>query len=479
MAKMTRQRQLSQLNPPKRLFEGVTVGTVVDTNDPQQNGRIRVVCPALNDRFDSKINEIPWAMYMSPFGGTTSKGTRGPNDDSTNGKVAYGMWAIPKIGAQAVVMCIDGNPMQRIWIGCLPGQFTNHTLPHGRFFSKSNDLLPSGNPPIGPVSSSEEPIQPLYNNFQEAFKNTSLTVNYEWATRGADYQATAVDAGILHLTSSFLPDDKGVNVGNKFITQGYAESNITSDLGSKSTGLHYDSLVYSLTSPGFHSISMDDRDENCRMRLRTTAGHQIILDDTNERIYISTAKGKNWIEMDQEGNIDIYTDNKVSVHAKKDINLISDETVRLYGAQGIHMYSGGNINIQTQAEFNVLANNNATIYSPNQVKVQSGNNLHIKSGGVMFITSTGDMNLNSSGQILETGSIIHLNGPPAGTATDVVTQPAMLPNKVPQHEPYARVMTANDFTLDPQFSYDDSNVGKVERDGSTIVNITRGKNWRR
>ena len=106
------------------------------------------------DRPDAPVTSLPWAMYCSPFAGTLSCGTRGPNPEKsvTEGTVSYGTWMIPKVGAQAFVMCLDGNPMYRVWLGCLPGQFLTHTMPMGRFFSEGTE---------GPFSSTEKTIEPL------------------------------------------------------------------------------------------------------------------------------------------------------------------------------------------------------------------------------------------------------------------------------------------------------------------------------
>ncbi len=104
MPKFTRQ---SQLTAQQWAFYGVTIGTVVDTNDPQQMGRVRAVCLALNDDSNALIKDIPWASYATPFGGTVQEGTMGRNDNPSSGPVAYGMWGIPKIGSQVLIMCLD------------------------------------------------------------------------------------------------------------------------------------------------------------------------------------------------------------------------------------------------------------------------------------------------------------------------------------------------------------------------------------
>ena len=88
---------------PQPSFQGVaTIGTVVDTNDPQQMGRIRIVCAVLGEGMSSKIEDIPWAVYVSPFAGQTEAGTRGTGPgEHSEGAVGYGFWARPKSSSPA------------------------------------------------------------------------------------------------------------------------------------------------------------------------------------------------------------------------------------------------------------------------------------------------------------------------------------------------------------------------------------------
>jgi hypothetical protein len=465
-----------------QVYTSITIGTVVDTNDPQQTGRLRILVPAYGDRSDSLLKDIPWASYIAPFGGVLNNdnATRGTEQKTSQGPVAYGMFNIPKVGAAVAVTCIDGDPMARIWLGCLQSEMLGHTLPHGRF------MLSDGSEPDGPLSSQEHPIQPLYDNLTNAF--STRTHNYEWRTRGADYSTCAVNPHQHNIISS-KADDVDISFtaqdGNTtIIRQGYAKNQTA---GNNNVG--YDPQVYSWTSPGFHSISMDDRKENCRVKLRTSAGHQILLDDTNERIYINTAEGRNWIELDQDGNIDIYATKRVSVRSESDINLTSDKTVRLYGNEGIHMYSGGEIRLQSVGDTHMKIGGILHTHSSGNTNIQSDADVNIKAGSSIFvdagsefnimsgaagkITSGGTLNLTGS-EILETGSQIHLNGPTASTAaaaSDAGELVSFWTNKLPSHEPYGRCITANDFTHDPKYKYDDPQMGRDDK--------IRNEYWRR
>ena len=85
------------------------IGRVLNTNDPQQMGRIQAFCTGLGDNENQPMNEIPWCMYVSPLGGVSVLGKRGTEEDEVDGPVSYGMWNIPKIGAYVLVGTIEGN----------------------------------------------------------------------------------------------------------------------------------------------------------------------------------------------------------------------------------------------------------------------------------------------------------------------------------------------------------------------------------
>jgi hypothetical protein len=317
----------------------LTVGTVVDTDDPLQMGRLRVYCSSLNDD-PEKLHHLPWAIYVSPIGGTVnnSKFTRGhiSGQETTEGSVAYGWWGIPEQGAKVLVGCIDGDIRKRFWVGCVYDQQETHTLLNGRFVWDNGEV-------DGPLSSEKEPIQPTYDNMTKAFGDRKSP---EWKTRGAEYQATSNREDENQIPNS----DKRNHVDqiNESIVDNEDLDWVKSKLGAhgydwtsfKSLGSFLASKVFGFVSPGFHSISFDDRPFNSRVKLRTAAGNQIILDDTNERIYISTAEGNSWAEMDKSGNIDLYGKRRISVHGEKDVNITSDETVRIQGKKGVSIYAG-------------------------------------------------------------------------------------------------------------------------------------------
>jgi hypothetical protein len=460
----TRTKQLleeSNGGPTTKTFfsDLIAIGVVVDTNDPMQWGRVRAVVTVWGDNWHHNVEDMPWITYVSPFGGHTSGGTRGSDLDGAGGTVGYGMWAIPKVGAQIVVMSLDEDHQQRLYIGCVFDPFVTSTLPHGN----GGIDHPETGTPYSHQTLEGNPIQPIHKNVQTAFNNQYDSSQY--LTRGyGGYTATAVSVEHLDQAGIKIPDDKSYVKAGWSNTQGYQLNRIDPAKKTTLTDRNYDSQVYSITSPGFHAVAMDDRMENCRLHLRTTSGHQLLMDDTNQRIYLSTAQGNNWVEMDQAGNIDIFTTNKVSIHAAKDINLTSDASIRMFAKEGIHMYS--------KKEIRMHADDDINIHTQKNIKTEATKNINIKSGADFKLTTGGSTNINATGNVLITAPEIYQNGPAAALASTAVL--AFYTNRVPAHEPWTRGMTKNDNSHVPDLLPNDPDSGKSERG----MKIPRGVYWR-
>lgn len=461
---------------PKYTYDKMTVGTVVDSNDPQQMGRLRVWCSDLGDTATTLIGEIPWSSYVSPLGGTDRLSTRGRENKPENlsvGPVGYGMWNIPNCGATVLIACIDGDTRFRVWLGCLHGQYLTHTMPHGRHIDNG-----------GPVTSEEQPIYPLYVEQAIAFNNEFDSPEY--ATRGSDRQVSSLDGEIIS------SNDQNVATTKDDIDVGYAKSRFNPDAEYASTDCNRESQIYSWTTPGFHAFSMDDSVDTCHIRLRTTHGSQIILDDTNERIYISTAKGASWIEMDESGNIDMYSEKRISMHSKQDINIQSDAAVRINGKAGVHINSGTETRITSATDTHIsvgstlhLNSDSAFNISADSIAVVSSTTLELTANTSLQLTGLALASLYSPGPLSLVGTPLNVNStppPPPGTIpTPADTFDAWLSMRVPEHEPWPRVVMTDAADGDAgnsqvlQLSSTDANVGKLERDET----IPRNDNWRR
>ncbi len=405
----------------------LTAGKVEDTNDPEQMGRVRVRCAKYGDKLSKSLPDLPWALPVSPLAGVMTHGLRGTEQSSIDAPVPYGMWNVPKVGSYVLVGCIDGDMSKRFYIGGLHPQFLASSLPHGRYVWRKAEA--GGGHPEGPYSPDEIPIEPLYSSITQQFTAPDAGLarratgtptdprkgNAEYASRGADMQASALDEDQTqdlrvgpgntiadHRQGEAIQYPKVDGTPRTVFSPGYGIDQMepTERYGPETGYVNYDSHNYSWTTPGFHSFSMNDRYDQCRIRVRTTSGHQIIMDDTNERIYISAAGGGAYIEIDKVGNIDVFAAKNISTHAKGDINFYSDKTIRMQAEQGVHIQSGeGEFRVHTAEDIHIRTEKSLRTYSGEETRIEATADYHTLVGGIMYVKSTGDINIKSSAKV--------------------------------------------------------------------------------
>lgn len=359
----------------RQLIPFLTEGVVVANNDADEMGRVKVWIPAVDgEKYD--VETLPWAEYSSPLAGVTNNYVVGRELDFRAGPVPYGFWAIPKVNAIVLVMFLNGDSNRRYYIGNVNSLHANRGLPAGR------NVNPDNNDAIGPWTDTYEPLQPAYRNLRAAFQD-NLTAS-ESQTRGF-YQKQAAQA----------KTDKD----NK---EGYSTNTVdTSTL---------DPQTYCWSTPGGHYLTMVDDPANCRIRLKTISGNQMIFDDSNERIYVSTARGGTWFELDEDGHMHGYANESISFSAGGDINFTAKKNFNVLAGTGINLKTSGPMNLDADADFNLSI------------------------GGSIYATACGGIDLLAEGKpIIAQGPQIHLNSDPATAAEgaeDTSIQPA--------HEPWSR-----------------------------------------
>ena len=352
-------------------------GVVVDTSDPQEMGRMKVWCPSI-DGENVDITTLPWAVYVSPLAGQAHDYPAGGTSGKSLGPVSYGVWAIPKIGAKVLISFLYGDYNQRVYMGSIFGDHGNRSLPAGR------------NSVGAPTSDTFELIEPQTSNLKAQFQGDLASSISR--TRGA-YERQVAQAA----------DQKDTN-------EGYSSRVIkVADVGAGDL----DPQTYSITTPGRHAIIMQDDPRFARVRIKTAEGHQVIFDDANERIYISTAHGKTWVELDQDGHVNVY------------------------GADSISMSTGKDFNIQALGSVNIAAGGNVNIGAKGYARMSACGDVSLSGDGGVNLTSGGAFNILAGGAMLQTASTIHLNGPGAPAAPCAVG-----PTISPSHEPWTRPPTS-------------------------------------
>jgi hypothetical protein len=418
------------------------IAMVVSHGDSTYMGRLKVelLRNAGNDN-DKSPGQIIEVDYMTPFYGTTNIDYVDPDpDDYNNTQKSFGMWMIPPTpGSYVMVIFHNGKIERGYWIGCLPG-----------FDAGSNFSVPG--------------IAATKYNLDDASKRIPVA-EYNKIAQGTQKEETKADKP-RHLFADVLD------------TQGLIEDDIRG-ITTSSARRETPSMVFGISTPGpvdkngkqgeigeapkkipnarvsflgGTTFVMDDGDDkylrktpasegppeyaadeqgedggdntiphNELVRIRTRTGHQILLHNSEDLIYIGNARGTSWIEMSSNGKIDIYAEDSISVHTKNDINFLADRDINFEAKR--------NVNIKATGKFHT----------------ESTKDTEIISGADTKITTTKTSHISSGTEHREKAGTINMNGPAADKAkvltpfenpdeAEATISSIML--RVPTHEPW-------------------------------------------
>jgi hypothetical protein len=390
-------------------------GQVMATDDPDQMGRVKIWVPAL-DGENFNIDQLPWADYASPLMGFTVDYPAGGIPVANQAHSAYGFWAIPKIGATVLVFCLNADPLSRFYFASTVRLHRNRSLPAGRNKDFNGKTGPFGD--AGDGNGNLNPIQPAYDNLRTQFQ-------------GQVDDSIAQTRGVYERQVAQAKDDKDGK-------EGYASN--------PADPSYLDPQTYCLVTPGRHAMIMQDDPRWSRLRLKTAEGHQIIFDDTNERIYMSTAKGKTWVELDQDGHIHVFAAESISFRAGKDINFFADRDINFEADRSFHVKANnGDIRLATEKTYHLIAKENIIISacgifdmtSEKSLKITASDNIDIRAMKDLAAGANRNIDIRAGKHITETAPRIDLNGPVARMA-DIASCPtlAQAPSIVPGHEPW-------------------------------------------
>ena len=292
---------------------GVFMGFVKDTTDIQRNGRIKVWISELGSSPEDPNGWVT-ASYCSPFAGATNVETNSKaNFESFDGtQTSYGMWMIPPdINNQVLVMFISGDSSRGIWIGCLYGQYMNNMIP-GMAASISNHQYSGKYVPVAEYNKQDSTITQPDRTFKP-YEKTKF--------EGLGNQGLITDRS-RGVTSSSARREAPSNVFGIITPGPVIDSSASPD---------------KIRRKGGSAFIMDDGTGTEYVQLTTKTGAQIKLDETNGFVYLINRDGTAWIQMDQQGNIDIFGAADISMRAQRDLNIRADRNVNIEAGQNIFM----------------------------------------------------------------------------------------------------------------------------------------------
>ena len=407
-------------------------GIVKDNIDPTRAGRIRVYLMDFSGADENDSKSWITVSYMSSFFGTTTNtASEAVTDygDSKRNSNSYGMWtSAPDIGTVVICVFVNGDPNFGYYIGGVPSPDNLQMVP--AIGAKISTLDNQKKVVLNEGEASKYggatylPVVNFNLKNPETYKSDFLN----FPTPVHSYQASIYYAqGLLRDTirgpiTSSAQRETPSRVGWGVSTPGRPiyEGNISDqDIQVEGNKPENQSKLKVIARRGGHSIVMDDGNLSGKdqlIRLRTANGHQILMSDDGQCLFIIHSNGKSWIELGKEGTIDMYSTNSVNIRTNGDLNLHADRDVNINAKR--------NLNLKSEGETKLNSIDSITIRTDNQFINYSAGNYTLKTNGSMSFASKNDSSFYSDATTYINGSMIHLN---TGSSSTVPAEPPMIP----------------------------------------------------
>jgi hypothetical protein len=382
------------------------------------------------------------AKYMTPFYGVTSQSTTSKNDTYVDTQKSYGMWMVPPdIGTTVIVVFVNGDAKYGYWVGCVPDEGMNFMLPGiaatqkvvedtkttdaervpvAEYNKKVND---GAQPDATKVKKAQHPLAKALST-QGLLKDDTRGITTSSARREVPSMVFGIStpgpldkAGPQGLVG---PDDDQISIpvnrlgGSTFVMDDGDDKFLRKTLASNGP-------------PEYARLENDETDGNATIphnelvRIRTRTGHQILLHNSEDLIYIGNAKGTTWIELTSNGKIDIFADDSISIHTKNDLNIRAE--------RDINIEAGRNMNLKGLAKLHVEGNAVESV-STTTTKITSGTTSHINSK-TTHLETAGKIYMNSKNKAEAAVALTTLQLP---TEEGETLESIMA--RVPMHEPW-------------------------------------------
>lgn len=333
---------------------GPFLAKVVSHLDPSYMGVLQVELLRPVGNSSSEGQTIPVKM-MTPFYGTTGVEYTGVDpDDYNNTQKSYGMWFVPPDpGAIVIVFFIDGDQKRGYWLGCVLDEGINFMVPGiaaTEYTVEGGDRAPVAeynkkvNEKVADPTKIKKPKHPLAKvlEIQGLLKDDIRGITTSSARRETPSAVFGISTPGPIDKQSGAKQGKMGNSGDKITTyvSRLGGSTFVMDDGDdkflRKTSADKGPPVYAAVEQGETGGDVKIP-HNELVRIRTRTGHQILLHNSEDLIYIANSKGTAWIELTSNGKIDIYAADDISMHTKGNFNVTADKNINLTAVQNINL----------------------------------------------------------------------------------------------------------------------------------------------
>jgi hypothetical protein len=399
-----------------KLGNGVYEARIVNNLDPTYMGCLEVTLLKAQANDTGDENQSYNVRYASPFFGYTTNEHMGQNtadksstlDSFNDTQKSYGMWFVPPdIGVTVLVIFVDGSADKGYWFASVPARFANHMVPGIAGSSRVDmDKTDSGaydtkSPlPVGEINrrtNMKDKINDPANAKKALHPMAACYLEQglvEDSTRGVTDSSSRREAPSMVFgisTPGPLDRRKGAKKAKIGSNQSQSPSAVpVSRMGGTQFIMddgHDGKIRESSAATGpmkyVDVVGGGKGDSNIpyneHFRVRTRTGHQILMHNSEDLIYIGNARGTAWIELTSNGKIDIYSQDSISIHTENDLNIRADRDINMEAGRNFNLSAGadsglGGIHMESAGNTTLLIGANGQITTASNLEIANGGN---------------------------------------------------------------------------------------------------------
>lgn len=406
---------------------GPYLAKIISHLDPTYMGMLEVQLLHEVGNEEAREGQLHHVKYLSPFYGTTSVEFVTESDDYNNTQKSYGMWMIPPdIGTIVMVIFVEGDPRRGYWIGCVQDDKMNFMVPGYAATKFAKDKkTDKERVPVAEYNKVAQQTVREASKYEKPAHPFEVTYNKQGLLKD-DIRGITSSSARREVPSSVFgistpgPVDKAGKKGKVGKHEHKIPAAFVSRLGGSSFVMDDgdDKFIRKKkpteAPPAYSALEQGETDglldvpHNELIRLRTRTGHQILLHNSEDLIYIGNSRGTAWIEITSDGKIDVYAEDSITFRTRQDFNFYADRDFNFEAGRNFNIKVAKEMQIETGQDYNVIVGKDG--------KLTLKGNYDTNAGGHIWETSGGTNETKAGGNIIETAPQVHMNGPGASTA---------------------------------------------------------------
>ena len=399
-------------------WQGLFLGIVKNNVDPTRSGALQVYIKQLGGPNENDASTWRKVNYCSPFYGITQQDSTSAGAGGFFNPHSYGMWFTPPdLGVQVICFFVGGDPTQGFYFGCVADPGFNHMVPaigssknydtnnatQDAYFTRAAQL------PVTEINKKNPAVinNPNFFNIPKPVHSVQASILFQQGLINDTERGTISSSAQRESPSTVY----GMSTpGRPVYAGGLTDEQVQQQLAQNNLNPTKTEII---GRKGGHSVVMDDGTqigENNLIRIRTSKGHQIMMNDSENFFYICHSNGQTWIELGKEGTVDVFSTNSINLRSQGDINIHADQDINMYAGRNFHAFANAEVKLNSSGISQITSKGRMTVATTGDLGLLATKSVSIK-GDKGYFGVAGKLGLTGSKVLLNSGGAIPIPPP--------------------------------------------------------------------